>query len=257
MESLIDDIYGVWCFQRPAGFVGKARSTPGHLIHYVASGSYQLTTDNRDYDLEAGDLIYYFESEDVSWRGGKVPVTFYSIGLRASRLGPPALASRLLRKRYDLEGLFARSLELYDAPASAHHTLKLVGAISEIVAEFFQSDEPGVNMEHSLWWQLENTVKRNRLFRADLSELTRLSGYSRATVIRACRESTGTTPISRLRDLRMEEAKGLLNYSMSSISDVAHQLEYGRIHEFSREFSKVVGISPTDYRKSMAGRIME
>ncbi len=248
MNTIIQEIYGVWRFNRPAGHVGKARSTPGHLIHFVASGGYHLTTDNREYDLRRGDLIYYFESEDVVWRGGDAPVIFYSIGLHAPDLSPPNFSSRVLTDRLDLEGRFIQSLELFDGASGVGDRLKLFGLVSEILSEFFDRSESVSVESDSLWWQLEYEIKRKRLFRADLTTLCDLAGYSRATVIRACKESTKMTPIARLRSLRMEEAKGLLLYSMSSISDVSNVLGYGRIHEFSRDFSTCVGVPPTVFR---------
>lgn len=249
MRTLINEVYGVWRFERPARFVGKARSTPGHLIHFVASGGYELTTDNRTTTVEAGDLIYYYESEVVLWRGGDTSVVFYSVGLDAPSLPPPRLGRRHVPGRIDLHETFVNALELQNGPATIHAQLRLSGLVSRIVAEFHDSSDPIPEPDQPLWWQVEYGVRRRRAFRATLPQLCEIAGYSRATVIRACRESTGKSPMVRLRELRIEEAKGLLLYSMSSVTHVAFQLGYRRIHEFSREFSQAVGMPPTAYRE--------
>ena len=46
----------------------------------------------------------------------------------------------------------------------------------------------------------------------------------------------------------MSEAKKLLRYSGMNVSEIAAYLGYPRVHEFSREFSKNSGSSPSSYK---------
>lgn len=47
--------------------------------------------------------------------------------------------------------------------------------------------------------------------------------------------------------LRIEKAKELLSYKTKNISEVAYTLGYASAAHFSRQFKKIVGISPSDY----------
>jgi AraC-like DNA-binding protein len=255
MQALIREIYGVWRFDRPAGMVGRARSTPGHLIHYVADGGYDLTADNRTTSIEAGDLIYYYESEEIVWRGRDEEVTFYSVGFDAPSLRPPPFGRRHIAARPELEAVFERALELENGPSTTASHLAQFGLLSQIVLCFHDSAADEVEPQQSPWWYIENEVRRRRTFRAALADLGDIAGCSRATVIRECKRSTGMTPMARLRELRLAEARGLLLYSMSSVTDVALQLGYGRIQEFSREFSQHVGMPPGVFREHAGSQV--
>jgi AraC-like DNA-binding protein len=63
------------------------------------------------------------------------------------------------------------------------------------------------------------------------------------------KESVGIAPIKYLTNLRMEKAKFLLSESDLSVSAIAWSLGYGDLLYFSRIFKKIVGESPTIYRK--------
>ena len=51
--------------------------------------------------------------------------------------------------------------------------------------------------------------------------------------------------------LKTKEAKKLIREKTYSISQISEMLGYSSIHIFSRAFKKSVGISPTDYGKSI------
>lgn len=54
--------------------------------------------------------------------------------------------------------------------------------------------------------------------------------------------------------LRIEKAKELLTYKDKNISEVAYKLGYTSAAHFSRQFKKLVGISPSKYQKNPTNR---
>ena len=65
------------------------------------------------------------------------------------------------------------------------------------------------------------------------------------------KESTGKSPIEYYLNLKMKEAKKLIREKNHSINEISEILGYSSIHIFSRAFKKSVGMSPTDYGKSI------
>lgn len=57
----------------------------------------------------------------------------------------------------------------------------------------------------------------------------------------------GTSPIAYARSLRIRKAKDLLKSDYGSLSDVAFTLGYPSLYDFSRDFKKHVGKSPSKY----------
>jgi len=60
----------------------------------------------------------------------------------------------------------------------------------------------------------------------------------------------GTTPIDDLIRMRIHAAQNALAFTQSSICEIADSVGYRNITHFCRQFHKIVGISPSQYRKN-------
>ena len=81
-------------------------------------------------------------------------------------------------------------------------------------------------------------------------ELAREVGLSQAALYMHFKRITRTTPIQFQKDLRLLEAKRLLLQKGDSISEVAFEVGYESLSQFSREYSRKFGISPSNERNS-------
>ena len=69
---------------------------------------------------------------------------------------------------------------------------------------------------------------------------------------RACRASTGQGALQLMHDRVALEARRLLAYTASSITDIARDLGFDDPGHFSRFFAKAVGKAPSIYRSAVA-----
>jgi len=82
---------------------------------------------------------------------------------------------------------------------------------------------------------------------AGLAEMANLSKYY---FTRRFKEQTGQTPIQYFIFLKMERACQLLDTTQASIKSIAADLGFSDSLYFSRQFNKVMGVSPQTYRDS-------
>jgi AraC-like DNA-binding protein len=75
------------------------------------------------------------------------------------------------------------------------------------------------------------------------------SGYSLRTFTRAFRELTGTTPHNYLVQLRIGHAKRAIRTTSDSITEIAFASGFHDSNYFSSCFSKLTGLSPSEYRR--------
>jgi|SRR5579862_239944 len=80
--------------------------------------------------------------------------------------------------------------------------------------------------------------------------LATVAGMSHYYFCRAFKESTGITPHRYVLHRRMEEAKRLLEERTISLLQVAHQVGFTDQSQFTRVFHKMVGTTPSKYRKN-------
>ena len=75
-------------------------------------------------------------------------------------------------------------------------------------------------------------------------------GLSNSSLRRQVLEATGL-PVHRfVRTIRLQSARRLLKQTDRSLADIASALGFPDVYYFSREFSRLAGISPAAYRKS-------
>jgi AraC family transcriptional regulator len=104
-------------------------------------------------------------------------------------------------------------------------------------------------------WQVQRvtTYMREHLGRElSLSELAFVANLSRFHFCTAFRLATGRTPFEWLAAERMTRARALLAQSGLRIHAVATAVGYQTPSAFAASFRRAVGVSPSEYRRSMS-----
>jgi transcriptional regulator GlxA family with amidase domain len=68
---------------------------------------------------------------------------------------------------------------------------------------------------------------------------------------------TGMSPAQYLRSLRMQEARRLLETTFLSVKEVMHRIGVNDESHFTRDFKKVYGLTPAQYRVRHRGITLE
>jgi AraC family L-rhamnose operon transcriptional activator RhaR/AraC family L-rhamnose operon regulatory protein RhaS len=83
-----------------------------------------------------------------------------------------------------------------------------------------------------------------------LDDLATMASMSKRSFIRAFKEATGSSPIAYLLQSRVSRAAALLRRDDStSITEVAFQSGFTDSNYFTRQFRKIMGLSPRSYRQ--------
>jgi AraC family transcriptional regulator len=100
---------------------------------------------------------------------------------------------------------------------------------------------------------LRRIIERMRYFNCDLSlqALANESGYSRVHFVRMFKAATGSSPHNYLLNLKLERARELLRNPSMSLIDIALDCGFSSHSHMSRLFHKIVGVTPTAYRRSL------
>ncbi len=246
-QVLLCDLY-----HRPAGHVGLAHSLPGHLIQLTIAGRTEHEVEGRRYVLEPGSLLWYHEVEQVKLRVLGAPWSFYTLNFLAESLQPPPFEQRVTRigpaAQRHFPALLAAWRDTAIAPMSRQFRVHaaLNALLADLLPEFNlgQSQPFEMNEAARLWWAVENRLRRNLAQPMNLTQLARSTGKSPATLARACHAAVGLPPMKRLKQIRMNLARGLAQRSQLRIKEIAQRVGYERAHEFSRDYHKHFGRSP-------------
>ena len=84
----------------------------------------------------------------------------------------------------------------------------------------------------------------------------RLAGecrMSRRSLERRFRQATGVTPLVYLQQLRVENAKRLLEEGNRTVNEIAWEVGYEDISFFRKIFVRITGLRPREYQHRFAG----
>ncbi len=243
----IDGIGGVWRFERAASTAPVARSTPGHLIHFIQSGQVKLNVGRQCYAAGPSSIIYYYNSEIVKSHF-ITDTVFYSVAFFSHQFSPLPLDNRFFTATEVITQLVEQLHREYKSAENSQYYWKCFELLLKLINKIhcLPHLQPNkLSPKTQLWHEIRAWLKQANIHRPVLEEICDKFKISRSTVIRACRNATGTTPMRHLQQIRMNEAKTLLTFSGLNVSATASYLDYPRIHEFSREFSQYFGYPPT------------
>ena len=100
-------------------------------------------------------------------------------------------------------------------------------------------------------WRLRQIVEymtEHRASRIDFTELTRVSGLSRAHFFRAFRQATGMTPGRYLERIRVDEARRSIERG-ETLAEAAASAGFAGTTALSHAFRRVMEITPKQYRR--------
>jgi AraC family transcriptional regulator len=146
---------------------------------------------------------------------------------------------RLLRSENTPDRLYAETLGLLAAmelcqisgnAAAGEVSSGLSGQQMRLILDFIQS-----NLRHQI----------------SLTELAALAGQSRFHFCRAFKKSFGVSPVRHVRALRIEAARNHLRTPEMTIAEAAEAVGFNGATQFSRAFSAIVGVTPSQYRRSL------
>jgi AraC-like DNA-binding protein len=168
------------------------------------------------------------------WRG-KIPVT-----------NPAAIEQHLARICFE----HGRS------PAGA--AVRISSLTLQLVDEILRGTQPLSETKPMHVREMEEAATKIRLHargELDVGELARESGLSESHFRKLFRETYGQSPRSMHRQARIQKACEMLAYSSMNVSEVAFSLGFSTVHNFSRAFREVTGVSPRHYRGAKPARL--
>ncbi|NOV02532.1 AraC family transcriptional regulator [Paenibacillus planticolens] len=258
-------------------FAGESQTKPVHrlgpkvydyyLIHYVISGKGVFSTQGEEYALGAGDsfviepeqLISYVSDESDPWHycwiaftGEQAPALLASTGVNPMR---PILHTTRNRHIPVLFRHIQRALRTRKANAQ----LKSVGYLLLLLGEYCEA------LSASTTTGIVTEVESDRIVQQAIHYLStqyaepitiemmaESLGYNRAYLSRLFKRHTKVTPVTFLLKLRVDKARQLLRERLElTIEQIAASVGFYDPLYFSKQFRRLYGVSPSEYRNQI------
>jgi AraC-like DNA-binding protein len=237
-----------------------------YLIHFIISGHGIFQSNNQMHVLAPGqgflicpEQITYYQADAVDpwyyiwlgFQGSKAEELLHQCGFSADN--PIIVLNSTVYGK--IEAYLRSVTEIFSWKKA--RDLHLLGILYLILAELQEfspvqltaAGQPGRAENYAR--QAIELMQMNYSRKISICDLSRQIGLERSYFGALFQHQTGTSPQQYLLHLRMEKACALLTLNELPIAAVAHSVGYSDPLLFSRMFSKVIGCSPSAYRRDL------
>ena len=124
--------------------------------------------------------------------------------------------------------------------------LELIGHLSRC----YSTEEATKSPEIMRVAEAISFIEQNYIKDIEQDDLAKIANLSKSHFLHIFKKTTNTTPLLYQKLLRMEKACSLLTQSRMSITEVSFNCGYHDSNYFTRQFKKVMRMSPKQYRNS-------
>ncbi|MDF2959124.1 MAG: AraC family transcriptional regulator [Paenibacillus sp.] len=258
-------------------FTGSSQTKPGHkpgpkvvdyyLLHHILSGRGTYTCQGTTYKLGTGDsfliepgkLISYVADEEEPWHyrwlafeGERASLVLGEIGLSSQQPVVHTGRSRSVAVLYhQVQAAFQSRM--------ANANLKATGYLHLLLAEYAEALQPQQQSDPQQASGAEQIVQQAIHYLSTqyaepitIELMAEALGYNRAYLSTLFKKQTGLTPVSFLLKLRIDKARLLLRERLElTVEQIASSVGFQDPLYFSKQFKRLYGVSPTDYRAAM------
>ena len=222
----------------------------------VLPGSFFVNQLNLPHDLSprpSGLYVYSFLLRNRWDDGGchflDLPPAEGREILRRVRHLPPTLRAEQYASR--IRTLFTRLFLLIDGPKSTWQTICLRQTFLDLIVLMLEVGDGTVsNTVSDRIASVIELIRKNPERHYSIDDLSRMAALSPTQFINQFRKGTGFPPIRFQLECRIQEARRLLQTTELPVSELAMRLGFSSLQHFSDTFTRFVGCSPSNWRRT-------
>ena len=234
----------------------KREPAPCFIIEYVVAGHGYLEINGEKhklnpgdaYIIHPGDFCTYYADKDDPYK--KYWINFGFEFFFTEMLKAYKINDRVFRGM-DLSGFFDEIFKLEEKYLSNDEMCipasKLLFGVMMDIALYKENDVSAANRD--LAYNVRKLLLKSVSTRITIDDVAKKFYRSKNDITRQFKKKYNITPHSYLLNLRIDRAKNLLTNSKKSMAEIANYLCFSSEFHFSNTFKKMVGISPSEFRK--------
>jgi len=243
----------------------RGRTLNEYQVLYVCEGEgfFESAHVKRTH-LHTGDIFLLFPGEWHTYR----PLTTvgwhnYWIGFKGENMDARVKAGFLSAQKPiyhigfsdDVIRLYKDAADIaFNEPAYAQQIL--AGIVNHLIGMIYSLERNIILNKDKM--HVDIVARARAIIRDNLEEditiqgIAEQMGQSYSSFRKLFKEFAGVSPAHYQQELRLQRAKELLSSTAMSIKEVAYKLHFESADYFSSKFRKKVGMTPSDFRNSLA-----
>lgn len=258
----IDEILTCFYQVRKPNYVFPGEAHEYYELTYIDHGCLDTVIDGKSYHLNKYDLMIYYpeqfhtQSTDSEHNCSYLTITFSM----DNQLGKE-LMNRVFHTRKDIYQSLTKFMKAMKNEHEYLNTELALLYLKEVIILLYQSDthhdeitNTSPMQEHyesTLLNEILIFIHNNIYTTFTVEDLCKKFSISRSSLQNLFRTNINITPKQYISNIKLNQAKVLIQEHKRTISEISDILGFTSIHYFSRKFKMQYGMSPTDYAKSI------
>lgn len=226
-----------------------------YILHYIVRGAGYYETGGKKYRVEAGEsffindnsMAHYYPDMNDPWSYFWI---IFSGSEAKSILSMTSFFDIPLAPKADLEKFYSSFLTNVSSKTSELYNDGLLRMLLAKYLEIYPSN--GENKYFDYMHIAKHYIATNfHRYDFTVTELAQAVGIERSYLYRLFKENENMSIIDYIIDVRLENAKKMMENGMTQIKVIAYSSGYENPLYFSNAFKKKYGISPKNYLKTL------
>lgn len=232
-------------FQTDSRWIHPKRVCDSNEIIFVQKGVVHIAEEDNRYELHKNDLLIleknrlhygYRQSDDVSF--------FWLHFLYSDFNKLPKNIT--VDSPLSLVTLFSQALHISNTPGYSQYSKDMICGL--LLQEIQILSTPAPAQAKKLAIHIKEWVKNNIDKPITIQDISRQFGYNKDYIGRSFKQAYGITLKRYINDVKLEQAKLLLQTTLYTIKQISYQLGFDNENLFIKFFSYHTKMTPTNYR---------
>lgn len=225
-------------------------------LTYVDRGKLHNLVRGQDIVLGQQDFMI-FDSNDWHTQYSDLPVSFLTVSFWAEEGSLSAITNKRFSMRPQFKSIFKKMLTQNEQDAYSSEYMEslmkilLIELLQDTPAKSAPQYPTSSHWENEIVDRAMQLISENLHRKLSLEELAEQVHISVPYLYKLFQVHLGTSPGKYIAKIRIEECKLLLREGQLNMSQIATQMGFSSQQQFSRQFSAICGITPTQYLRSL------
>lgn len=227
-------------------FEGIMQPFQNHFHEYYVNGSVEngkrcLSCKNKEYTLQRGNIVLFNPGDNHACVQGDDGTLDY----RALNISRESMLNLIEEVTCYLRPLHEMIMKGFDDLGKEENLLLLISLLIQRYGQPFEQCIPECRDEIEEVYRFMEQHFSEHIY---LDQICHLAGLSKSTLLWAFTKSKGVTPYSYFRNIRIGEAKKLLEQVLPLV-EAALRTGFSDQSHFTNYFNRYIGVSPGVYRE--------
>ena len=228
---------------------------PFELV-YVDRGELHNLVRGQDIVLGQQDFMI-IDSNDWHTQYSDLPVSFLTVSFWAAEESLSAIANKRFPMSSPFRSIFKKMLTQSEKDVYSDEYMEsllkvlLIELLQDAGAEAAPQYPTSSHWENEIVDRSIQLISENLQKKLSLEELAAMVHVSVPYLYKLFQVHLGTSPGKYIAKIRIEECKMLLREGQLTMGQIAARMGFSSQQQFSRQFSAICGISPTQYLRSL------